>query len=154
MGKLVEIKIVNAFSGGSIPKGKLCSAKYDYEDAHRCFIGTSWEEHDALFLREHESSLNFFTAEAFCYYLPAFMMAELKEPKIADIIAEGIAFHLTSTPFTKERISLFSRDQLLAIVAFFKCCAARYNDGVYDICFSKAADEIRKSIKPANKKTS
>ncbi len=146
MDKLVEVKIINAFSGASIPKGKLCSSEDDYENAHGGFIGTTWGEHDALFLREHESSLSFFTAEAFCYYLPAFMMAELKEPETADIIAEAIAFHLTDTPLTKERISLFSREQLLVIVSFFECCAARYNDGVYDICFNKAADEVRKSI--------
>ncbi|MFW5443002.1 MAG: DUF6714 family protein [Methylococcaceae bacterium] len=146
MDKLVEAKIKYAFSGASIPKGKLCSAEYDYEDAHWGFVGTTWEEHNVIFLREHESSLSFFTAEAFCYYLPAFMMAELQEPEMADIIAEGIAFHLTDTPLTKERISLLSRDQLLAIVAFFECCAARYHDSVNDTCFSKAADEVRKSI--------
>lgn len=146
MDKQVEEKIIGAFSGDSIPEGKLCSAKYDYEDTHGGFYGTTWEQHDALFLREHESCLSFFTAEAFCYYLPAFMLAELRDPDTADIIAEGVAFHLTDTPLTKERISLFSRDKLLAIIAFFECCAVRYKDGIYDIYYNKAADVVRKSI--------
>ena len=148
MVKQVKEMILQAFSGNAVPKGKLCSSEYDYEDTHGGFSGTTWEEHDAIFLRNHESSLSFFTPEAFRYYLPAFMMAEINDPETADIIAESIAFHLSDAPGANERIKQFSQQELLAIVAFFECCAVRYNDGIYDVLFKNAVELLNKSIKP------
>ncbi|WP_455220471.1 DUF6714 family protein [Kaarinaea lacus] len=147
MNQELEEKINTAFSRNTIPEGKLCSSEYDYEDTHFGFTGTTWQEHDALFLRKHASSLSFFTAEAFHYYLPAFMMAELKAPDTADIIAESIAFHLTEAPGSEERIKQFSREELLAVVAFFNLCAARYNDGIYDALFNSAAELLNRNTK-------
>lgn len=150
MDELVKKKIINAFSGLAIPKGKLCNEEYDYDNAHGGFTGTNWQEHDAAYLRMNEGALSFFTPEAFRYYLPAFMMAELSNPETADIIAEGVAFHLTDTPFSKERIATFNKEQLLAIIAFFECCANRYKDGIYDVVYKHAAEELNKAIKPGN----
>jgi hypothetical protein len=146
LDKPVEQQITEAFSGNDIPTGKLCNEEYDYDDAHHGFIGTTWQEHDAHYLRSHESSLHYFTPEAFRYYLPAFMMAELWDPEAADVIAEGIAFQFTESPLKDVRLATFSQNELLAIIAFLEYCAARYNDGIYDVLFNNAAAEVRKYL--------
>ena len=38
----VKKEIKSAFSGSNISNGKLCSAEYDYEDAHDGFMGEEY----------------------------------------------------------------------------------------------------------------
>jgi hypothetical protein len=142
----VQKQIKNAFSCEKIPKGKLSVETYDDEGTHEHFSGTSWEEHDIPSLRKYETSMCFFAPEAFQYYLPAFMLAEVNDPETADIIAENIAFLFINGTYKEERIARFTDAQLKAVIAFFEMCANRYNDGVYNIMFNDAADEVRKSL--------
>ena len=146
MKNTVEEKIRNAFSGAEIPRGKLCVDTYDYEGAHEHFTGTSWEEHDVVSLREYESSMCFFTPEAFHYYLPAFMLAEIKDPETADVISENIAHHFIDGAYKEERLAQFNEVQLKAVIEFLELCAERYDDGIYDVLFRSAAHEVRKAL--------
>lgn len=146
MKNTVEEQIRNAFSGVGIPKGKLCVDTYDDEGAHEHFTGTSWDEHDFASLRKYESSMCFFTPDAFHYYLPAFMLAEVDDPVTADIIAENIAHHFINGAYIEERLARFNEAQLRAVIAFFELCAGRYNDGIYDVLFRDASHEVRKAL--------
>ena len=116
---------------------------YDDEGTQECFQNTVWEDHDAKNLRKYSSSICFLTPEAFAYYLPAFMLAEINDPETADIIAEDLASHFTDLAYNI-RMSEFSREEINAIVSFFEFCADRYPDGVYDKAFHEASNQVRK----------
>ena len=53
------------------------------------------------------------------------MNAELESPVEADIIAEGIAFHLTDADNADARLRQFAKDELQAIAAFLDECAQK-----------------------------
>jgi hypothetical protein len=105
------------------------SASMDDEDIVDYFRGTTWRGHRVQDLRYHEVALALFTDKAFRYWLPAFMLAELDHPVEADVIASGIAFHLTDSQFADARLRQFPRDELEAVAAFLNLCAQRY-DGI------------------------
>jgi hypothetical protein len=72
------------------------------------------------------------------------MLAELDDPDEADVIAEGIAYRFGR--FTSDRRPPFNIGELRAVHSFFKECATRYADGVYDLEFNKAARKVEKWI--------
>jgi hypothetical protein len=123
--------------------------KYWDEGIVDYFRGTSWRGHNVQALREHDCALSYFTAKAFRYWLPAFMLVELEHPVEADIIAEGIAFHLTETDRTDEKLGLFAKDELEAIAAFLDECVRRYEDDRDDGQFRQAANAVRARIQKA-----
>jgi hypothetical protein len=92
------------------------------------FRNKDWRGHKVRDLRYHEAALSFFTDKAFRYWLPAFMLAELENPREADVIGEGIAFHLTRASSADARLSLFAQDELKAIAAFLNECASQYGE--------------------------
>jgi hypothetical protein len=142
-------KIEAAFANTPHPGsdfGDISSTQWD-EGIVDYFRGTTWRCHNVRDLRYHSCALSFFTDKAFRYWLPAFMLAELEDPEEADVIAEGIAFHLTDAETAKDCLQQFTKDELEAIAAFFDDCAQRYNDGVYDVEFRKAADSVRAQLK-------
>ncbi|WP_425398375.1 DUF6714 family protein [Aeoliella sp.] len=106
---------------------------YDDEGTTEHFRFTKWEDHSVEQLRQHCSSLGFFTGPAFRYFLPAYMIAELDDPKSADVIGESIEYFLTEKPSHKkkrlavsERGELFNQDERLAIAAFLEVMFDRY----------------------------
>ncbi len=104
------------------------SATRDDEGIVDYFRGTTWHGHRPRDLRVHEAALSFFTDKAFRYWLPAFMLAELESPVEADVIAQGIAFHLTEPTGADARLRQFTPSELDAIAAFLKECAQSYDD--------------------------
>ncbi len=106
----------------------------DHEDCLECaeiaeyFRGTSWRVHSLAKLWEHHAALSLFTPDAFHYFLPAFMLATLEQPREADLIPHSIAFHFTrglsdEEQFT-QRFSRFSTAQRQAVAAFLREYAA------------------------------
>ena len=91
------------------------------------FRGRSWRYHTVKTLRWHSCALVYFTAKAFRYYLPAFMLAELKDPEVADNIRESIAFRLYQDD-GKQILEAFPEGELLATAAFLEECVFRYDD--------------------------
>ena len=68
----------------------------DCMEIARDFRGKSWSSlTDVKLLRHHESALALMTPEALHYYLPAFMLAALKDSKTADVILDNLEFGLT-----------------------------------------------------------
>ena len=132
-----------AFEETPAPPGKLTSL-HDDEGVSKYFSGTHWDGHSARDLRGNAAALSFFEPDAFRYYLPAFMLAELKDPETADIIAEGIAFNFQQREIRERLLPEFSSREIDAILAFLRECAVRYSDGIYDALFLSAAEGIEK----------
>jgi len=118
-------KIESAFKSTPIPTG-LLSRNSDDASATHYFSGTTWHGHKTTALRQHSDALYEFEPEAFRYYLPAFMLAEITDPIEADIIGEAIVWFFTprenerliDKEYIKIRTILFSQHELTTIVAF------------------------------------
>jgi len=91
------------------------------------FRGRSWRYHTVRTLRWHSSAIIYFTDKAFRYYVPAFMLAELQDHEVADVIWESIVFRLYQDD-AGQMLESFSDAELLATAAFLEECAFRYND--------------------------
>jgi hypothetical protein len=123
----------------------ISATKYDDEGVVDYFRGTTWRGHRVEDLRRHEVAMSFFTDKAFRYWLPAFMLAELENPIEADIIGEGIVFHLTKGSGANARLREFAQDELEAVASFCDECAQRDDDSGY----REAARAVRAHIQKA-----
>ncbi|MGK0197943.1 MAG: hypothetical protein ACI91J_001212, partial [Yoonia sp.] len=71
-----------------------------------------------------------------------------EDPETADIIAAGIAFHLTKSDFADSRLRQFTQREVEAIAAFLDWCAREYGeDGICDKRFRKAESAVRNRIR-------
>lgn len=127
----------------------ISATKYGEEGIVDYFRGTTWRGHHVLDLRKHECALAYFTDKAFRYWLPAFMLADLESPEEADIIAEGIAFHLTESDVAEARCHHFSTVELEAIAAFFGECARTCGSEMGEKLFRQAEKAIRERVEKA-----
>jgi hypothetical protein len=148
----VIAQIEAAFADTPAPGDKfedISATSYGEEGVVDYFRGTTWRGHRTRDLRIHDCALSYFTDKAFRYWLPAFMIAELEDPVVADVIGEGIAFHLTESDGAAARLRQFAQGELEAIAAFLEECARRYADGIYDTMYLQAASAVRARIQQA-----
>jgi hypothetical protein len=115
---------------------------YDDEDIVNYFGGTTWRGHDPVSLRHHSSAFTFFTPEAFHYWLPAFLIANIQSPEDADVIGHYIPWALTDGR-PSVRLSLFTINQLQAVAEYLRFQIRRNDDGVLDD--RKALDFLEKN---------
>ena len=100
---------------------------YDDEDIVNYFGGTTWRGHDPAKLRAHSSAFTFFTPEAFHYWLPAFMIAEIENPAEADVIGDYIPWSL-SNKYAPQRWPLFSQAQRNAVASYLRFQIEKFPD--------------------------
>lgn len=96
---------------------------YDDEGITEYFRGTTWQDHSAVQLRRMSSAISsFFAPEAFHYWLPAFLIAAIREPEELSQGVDALLFALSpDDPQARrgelaERLSLLTRGQLEATV--------------------------------------
>ena len=85
MTEVLKQKIRDAFLHGSYPGDSRLRDSYEGEEPDRLeaeFKGkTDWRDLDAQFIDQapdgYGSALSFFSAEAFCFYLPAYLIADI-----------------------------------------------------------------------------
>jgi hypothetical protein len=107
----------------------ISATKQDDEGIVDYFRGTTWRGHAVADLRYHSVALSFFTDAAFRYWLPAFMLASLEDAEAADVIPENIEFNFRR----HRRAAQFTPAELLAIAAFLKEFAQRWDDADFEV---------------------
>lgn len=137
-------QIEQAFTNTSYPpEVKITNCKWNCPECTEiteAFHGKHWSSlTDVAALRYNSAALSLFTPEAFRFYLPAYLRAALTDPRTADIILDGLEYHLTP-PETEgaeaeawlskfgethmdyflRRVSGFTPDQKLAIKAYLE----------------------------------
>lgn len=117
-------RITRAFESSRFPVGKDISVDpSNDEGTSEFFLGTRWQDHNAETLQNF-TVLSFFTPEAFCYYLPAYMLAALQHPHsgIADTLIEFLCppKNNPKRPSYWAWWSQLSADQRASIVAFLE----------------------------------
>ena len=145
MNEQLIAEIYKAFPVEPIPDTKIlkCECYFDSE-CEEYFKGSKWIDHSARLLRRHEVCLGFMTRSAFTYYLPAYLMAELKEPEEADIIADNLSYTFKNIKSCSEKMSYLNSKQIETIIKFFDFCSEEYDDEELELtCFQDAANQIR-----------
>ncbi len=84
----VQRAIEEGFALTPPPDPRSLTDTYDDEGVGEYFGGRPWRGHNPYDLRYHSCALSFFTAPAFRYYLPAFMLATINSRREADIIPD------------------------------------------------------------------
>lgn len=133
----VRLAIRRAWSSSTPPSPDRISAPtYDDEGVGAYFSGRTWEGHEVAALRYHSAGLSFLSAEGFCYYLSAYMLAVLEDMATADAVYDGILYHLSPNQLGMQwadsyraRIGGFTEEQKQAIDAYLAWCAAPSEEG-------------------------
>jgi hypothetical protein len=126
---LVEM-IRSAWEGVTPPDGgNISKPTYDDEGVSEYFTGKTWEGHTARELRILDFAPSVFTDEAFAYYLPAYLIADIEDPKESDTNAERVLFWLSQEnqrpsenrgPSVIAKLSELQRSALCEYVAFIQ----------------------------------
>ena len=141
----LKVEIRKAFDNTPYPGSDysdISATEYDDEGVYDYFVGSHQFEHSIKDLRYNSVALSFFTDQAFRYWLPAFMFAELDDPEEADIIAESIAYHLSDAKGSHRLILSFSDVERAVIKDFLAECIRRYPDEINSECFRRALTKI------------
>src|SRR5689334_835941 len=83
-----------AFSDDEYPRhAEIAVRTYDDEGISQHFRNTHWRDHSLAALENYPTALEFFTPEAFCFFLPAYMLASLEHPQagIADRLLDKLS---------------------------------------------------------------
>ncbi len=143
---LLYRQIEDAFSFVKYPATDRISVEtYDDEGTADHFCNTSWQDHELEETSVLCSCLWYFTPKAFCYFLPAFMLASLRSPVFMTECWGNILAQLVPTPSSsdstrpKEILSRLSHDQRILVLQFLKSC----NDGGQDPQYLNAIKSLQ-----------
>lgn len=99
----------------------------DQQFAASKLMNRHWEDFTATDVRQVSDALSIMTPEAIRYYLPAYMIAVIKDPSSADFAIDTTKWNLSPPPFGyssleafEKRISVLSPGQRTAIAYFFE----------------------------------
>jgi hypothetical protein len=101
------------------------------EDFYDSIKGKTWQELDTAMLQYHHGCIGILTPKGFQYYLPAFLVADLKDEN-GTIISEMLIIELSTCAtnsgspvkglsghqWFSERMTLFSKEQVEALLNF------------------------------------
>jgi hypothetical protein len=123
---LVE-RIETAFESVAAPTAdRVVTPTYDDEGVTALFKGRNWKHVSIEELRTHHVALSLFSPEAFHYYVPAFMLAELRDPIAAGQIGPSLLFHFSRPeekswePELRQRLALLTPEQKSVIADFVR----------------------------------
>jgi hypothetical protein len=96
-------------------------------DMAEFFCGRRWQAVTATELRQHGDADCLFTIEAYCYYLPAYLVAALANPGELDVCLDHLTYRFGPEPkdaFGNDRLSAIfialSKKELQTLLAYFK----------------------------------
>lgn len=91
------------------------------------FRGKQWQSVTATELRRNGDADCLFTVEAYCYYLPAYLVAALTHPRELDVCLDHLTFRFGAEPkdsYGNDRLSAIftalSKQELQTLRAYFK----------------------------------
>ena len=100
---------------------------HDDEGVSEYFTGKTWDGHTACQLRVLDFAPNVFTNEAFAYYLPAYLIADIEDPEESDTNMERVLYWLSQEnrlfsenrgPSVIARLSQLQRSALCEYIVF------------------------------------
>ncbi len=120
--EVLRAVVERAFATAPMPSGPIECALAD-EEVQQDFGGRAWASVPLRVVRYHRGDLSFFTAPAFRYYLPAFLLAALPPERDGWGIGGNLVFAFSEpsedwAPRHNERVRLLARGEKRAVLAF------------------------------------
>jgi hypothetical protein len=100
------------------------------------FADKSWRGVRGVDLRRHGDTDALFTVAAYCYFLPAYLLAAIREPRELDVCIDHLSYRFgpePGDPWTDERLAQLLRelqaDERAAVHAYFEFALTQDEDG-------------------------
>lgn len=136
---LLVQRIEHAWQDACPPRpGCISKPTYDDEGISAYFAGRAWRGHSAEQLRALDFAPGILTDEAFVYFLPAYMIADIRSPMEADTIVEALLLNL-SPGRGRAIASLLTESQREAVANYVQFVWEREGDLYAEWC----ADAMR-----------
>ena len=123
---------------------------WECEEMAEFFAGKPWQALDAGALRRYGDNDALFTVKAYCYLLPAYLVAAIREPGALDVCVDNLAFRFGPKPddaWPTERLAELLRelssDERAAVRAYFQFALTR--DGDWDGFVERALGNLAMS---------
>jgi hypothetical protein len=120
------------------------------------FRGKLWRELSATELRIHGQADILFTVEAYCYYLPAYLTAALRDRQELDVCVDHLSYRFgpkTEDALGQNRLSeifgTLSDIELRAILNYFRYAYDLEED--YDGYISRSISNVERALQSSNK---
>jgi len=113
----------------------------DDEGVSAYFSGKTWKGHTARQLRQLDFAPCIFTHEAFAYYLPAYLIADIEDPETSDTNMERVVFWLdpdhgwdlaAQGPTVIDRLTAPQRSALRQYILFIERREQGFHDELWE----------------------
>lgn len=172
IAQIVEA-IHQAFTWRPLPgKGDITHCSFDkkyggqYDDPcrecvqmARSFAGKHWSKMTAKALRRHGNSTALFTIEAYCFLLPAYLVAAVTDPETLDVGLDGLTYRFGPRPddeWGQDRLRAIltelRNEELTVLLHHFERFLKKDGD-FEDFCqrsIDNVGSELRQRCKPAD----
>jgi len=108
---------------------------WECEEMSAYFAGKPWQSLGGEALRCNGQADALFTVEAYCYFLPAYLLAAIREPRVLDVCLDHLAYRCGPKPgesWPAERLAHVLReltsDERAAVHAYFAFALSRDDD--------------------------
>jgi hypothetical protein len=134
--------IKTSFSATPYPNGKLTNTEFD-EGVSAYFEGRSWQSFEPKELRKYCAAISLFEAEAFRYFLPAFILAELNDHAVSDVIGQFIVYAFGKpkdywVETYEQRLAVFSYSEKCAVLEFLDYMQETYGGFESEVIYASS----------------
>jgi len=108
---------------------------WECEEMAEFFAGKPWRTLGGKALRRYGDADALFTVEAYCYFLPAYLLAAIREPRELDVCLDHLAYRFGPKPgesWPAQRLAHVLReltsDERAAVHAYFEFALTQEDD--------------------------
>jgi hypothetical protein len=159
-------EITAAFANIEYPEGNSIFISeaghyFDIEEAIDDLSAKSWSDIPLKTLMDNRNRLSFLTPPAYCFFLPAYLIAAIEHPKEVDVLLDNVIESLTppnqlayekrGLNYIAARQKLLARaktlnhQQIAAVISFFKSYSLLYPPSEWSF-MPNDAEKIQKAI--------
>lgn len=126
---------------------------WECADMTEFFAGRRWADLSARELRRHGDADSLFTVEAYCYLLPAYLVAALADPDELDVCCEHLDYRFGPKPtdewgnqHLKAIFASLSDKELDVLIRYFEFDQGRTDDfdGYRGRCIGNISQELKR----------
>lgn len=116
-------------------------------DVENSLCGKPWQSISPELIYSNRVGIFFLTPQAYRYYLPAYMLASIRDltatDNVADSIIYGFTFREKCKDFTYSRLRAFTSEELDVITEFIKFMKQEYPNEFFDDAIKGVLESIK-----------
>jgi hypothetical protein len=133
--RIVERKLLNAFPAVPVPdRDVVVEDTYETDHLHELLAGRRWDKISVEDYRYCDDGFSLLTVVGLHYYLPGYLISEIRDSETSDILAQYATFTLADdgSEFTRKRLDslggLVTVEQIEGIALWLCMYAQRYGE--------------------------